>query len=478
MRVLKPATVLIVGLLLVLPGVAQRPNIVLFMADDMAWYDCGAYGSKQVATPNIDQLARDGMRFDNMFTSTAMCAPTRQQLLTGLWPVRNGAYPNHSLVYSSVKSIVNYLQEVGYRTGLAGKTHFGPDESFPFERIESKLTNERTFKKIDEFINREDSQPYFLMIASNEPHVPWNQGDVSQYQPDDIELPAYLVDTRETRESVSKYFAEITFMDQEVGRCMELIEKANQSSNTIFIFTSEQGPQLPYGKWTCYDHGLKTAFVIKWPGEIEPGSSNSALTQYVDVVPTLLEAVAGSSQVDTGVSDTFGHRGFDGDSFLKILKATDSGHRKYVYGVHTTRGILDGSETYPIRSVRSDQYLYIRNLSFESEFQNVITVRNRGDLLESWYQKGEIDSAAMKRAELYEYRPYEELYDVQKDPDLLNNLAKDQMYRGIKSELEERLDKWMLQQGDLGVATEMKALTRQRKYINRYPDSNRPIEKK
>ena len=112
-----------------------RPDIVLVLADDQTWSDSGCYGNRQVRTPNIDRLAAEGMRFTRAFTATAMCAPTRQQLYTGLFPVRNGAYPNHSKVKPGTRSIVHFLRKLGYRVGLSGKKHFGPPDSFPFENV-------------------------------------------------------------------------------------------------------------------------------------------------------------------------------------------------------------------------------------------------------------------------------------------------------------------------------------------------------
>ena len=114
---------------------SKKPNIMLIIGDDMTWNHCQPYGSTDAVTPNMSKLATEGMRFDRMFTSTAMCAPTRQQLYTGLYPVRNGAYPNHSWVHNGVKSIAHYLKDAGYRVGLSGKKHFGPAESFPFETV-------------------------------------------------------------------------------------------------------------------------------------------------------------------------------------------------------------------------------------------------------------------------------------------------------------------------------------------------------
>ena len=104
----------------------KLPNILIFVGDDMNWNDCEPYGSEVVKTPNIQRLANEGMSFDNMFTSTAMCAPTRQQLMTGLYPVRSGAFPNHSVVYDGVKSFAHHFGELGYEVALIGKKHYGP----------------------------------------------------------------------------------------------------------------------------------------------------------------------------------------------------------------------------------------------------------------------------------------------------------------------------------------------------------------
>jgi len=97
----------------------KKPNVLIVVADDMLWRDCEPYGNPEVKTPNMARLAKEGMRFDRMFTATAMCAPTRQQLYTGMFPVRNGAYPNHSGVHAGVKSMVHHLKALGYRTILS-----------------------------------------------------------------------------------------------------------------------------------------------------------------------------------------------------------------------------------------------------------------------------------------------------------------------------------------------------------------------
>jgi N-sulfoglucosamine sulfohydrolase len=438
-----------------------RPNIMLIIGDDMAWEDCEPYGSKQVPTPNMARLAREGMCFDAMFTSTAMCAPTRQQLYTGMYPVRNGAYPNHSKVYKGIKSLVHYLKELGYRVGLIGKRHFGPPESFLFEFIGGKKGASDT-AAIARFVNRDKKQPYCLIVVSNEPHGPWNKVDASAFNADGLTVPPYLVDCPQTREELTKYFAEITFLDGQLGACMRIVDNSGQKDDTIVIFTSEQGSSFPFGgKWSCYETGLKTAFIVRWPVRVKAGSRNRAMTQYVDVVPTLIEAAgARPGKIETGRPDANGKTGFDGRSFLKVLLGKTEKHRNYVYGAHTTRGIINGSGCYPIRSVRSVRYKYIRNLNHESVFYNVVSTRPN-ELLQTWKEIGENNPAVAARARFYQHRPAEELYDLQYDPYELENLADDPAYAKIKGRLKKELKCWMQQQADQGNATELKAIEKQ-----------------
>ncbi|HCA48848.1 MAG TPA: sulfatase atsG, partial [Planctomycetaceae bacterium] len=200
------------------PSIAKQPNVVLVIADDQSWFDAGCYGSQVVKTPNIDKLAREGMRFDRAFTATAMCAPTRQQLYTGLFPVRNGAFPNHSKVKDGTKSLVHYFQEAGYSVGLCGKKHFGPAESFPFEPVPNEQLNE--------FVNQK--APFFLVYASNSPHLPWTDGDPSAYNPKTFVLPPHLHDNKETRAALRNYYAEITDFDRELGELDQLVESAGK----------------------------------------------------------------------------------------------------------------------------------------------------------------------------------------------------------------------------------------------------------
>jgi uncharacterized sulfatase len=424
---------------------SERPNIVLLLADDMTWSDCEPYGSKNVRTPKIAKLAEQGMRFDNMSTATAMCSPARQMLLTGLYPVRSGAFPNHSQVRPGVQSIVQHLTFLDYAVSLEGKHHFGPRESFPF----AKRNLKRVLEKAD--------RPFCHIIASDDPHLPWTTGDATAFNPEKITVPPHLIDTPETRRQLCQYYAEISNLDQTLGTIMQQLDAAGVADNTILIFNSEQGMTLPFGgKWTCYESGLKTAFIVRWPGKVKPGSTSSALTQTVDILPTLIEIASGDpDSIDTGCADTNGLIGFDGKSLLPILKGESDQLREHVFGVQTTQGIINGT-LYPIRSVRDNRYKLIRNLNHQQPFQNLLTPG--GECHDEFFfpllTAAQTSPQIKARLHFFQNRPAEELYDLQQDPHELNNLATSPEFDKIRQELGQKLDAWMRQQGDLGIETE------------------------
>ena len=110
-----------------------------------------------------------------------------------------------------------------------------------------------------------------------------------------MKLPPYFVDTPETRDGFSRYLAEITYFDSQVGEAMEIVEKNGLTDDTLFIVTSEQGNSFAFAKWTCYDNGLQSALIARWPGHIKSGSKNPAMIQYLDLLPTFIEVAGGPS---------------------------------------------------------------------------------------------------------------------------------------------------------------------------------------
>lgn len=430
---------------------ADRPNLLFIMADDCTYRDIGCYGG-QARTPNIDQLARQGMRFTRCFQAAPMCSPTRHNIYTGLYPVKSGAYPNHTFTKDGVQNVVHYLKPLGYRVALSGKTHIGPRKSFRFEYSGKKNPD---MDAIDGLFAEcaAAKTPFCLFACSNEPHSPWDKGDASQYPPEEIQLPPYFVDTPETRETMSRYLAEITYFDSQVGQCLEMLEKHKLPDNTLVVVMSEQGSGLPFAKWTCYDNGLQSACIVRWPGKVKAGTETDAMIEYVDVLPTFLDAVG------TEVPEVL-----DGRSFLPVLNGTTTQHKTHVFGIHTTRGILNGSDHFGIRSVRSERFKLIRNLTPDVKFTNICM---KGPVFESWQVAAESDPDAKDKVNRYCHRPAVELFDMQSDPYEWKNLADDPKYAEVQKQLSVKLDDWMKSQGDEGQQTELDALKRQAKWARK-----------
>lgn len=441
----------------------RPPNVLLLLADDMTFRDLGCYGHPDVATPHLDALAAQGMRFRNCFNSSPMCAPTRMSLYTGIHPVRNGAWPNHSRVYDNVRSLPHHLDAAGYRTALLGKRHEAPLDNFPFQHLGGRHHDNGEgvalpIEKAKEFIAKPDDKPWCLVVANNQPHSPWNRGDASEYVAEDLDVPPHMIDTPETREALTRYYAEISYMDSQVGECLKLLEESGQAKQTLVLFLSEQGSQIPFGKWTCYETGLRSAAIARWPGIIAEGTTCDALIQYVDVVPTLMDIIWSSAGTRFDPQDQF-----DGKSFKHLLTDPDATHHEHVCGLQTTVGVGGSKQPYGIRTIRSASHRLIWNLQHENAF-DIGGWRNL-PLLKSWKNLAEAgeDEFAVSLVERMSRRPEFELFDIQADPFCMKNLASDESLTDVKNKLQTTLQEWMKQQGDSGAATEIAGSERRAK---------------
>ncbi len=436
-------------------NVQAQHNIVFILADDCTNWDIGCYGSADSKTPNIDKLAEQGMKFTRCYQAAPMCSPTRHNIYTGIYPVKTGAYPNHTRAIEGTESIVHYLRPLGYRVALSGKRHISPEEVFPFEYLGRGKNPD--FELVEEFLAevKENKEPFALMLTSNEPHVPYNKGDVSLFDPSEIQLPPPYIDTKETRETFRKYLAEINYLDDQVGKTMELLKKYDYEDNTLVIFSSEQGSAFPFAKWTLYEAGLKSALIARYPGVIESGTVSDVIVEFTDLLPTFIDVAGGISP-----------QKLDGKSLIPVFKNPESTIKEYSFGIQTTRGIISGSDHFGIRSVVNENFRYIWNLTPRTAFLNV---ENNSENLSEWYTSWEKaalnDPAAMAVITKYKFRPEEELFEIKNDKWCMNNLADNPEYSEIKKKLRAELLNWMAYCGDKGQETEMEAFENMPGYI-------------
>lgn len=435
----------------------DKPNIVFILADDCTHWDLGCYGSTDSKTPNIDKLAMEGMLFTRCYQAAPMCSPTRHNIYTGLYPVKTGAYPNHTSANPGTGSIVHYLKPLGYRVALSGKRHIGPAEVFPFEFLGTEKNPQ--FNLVDKFLKevKESKESFALILTSNEPHTPWNKGDASLFNPEEITLPPNYVDTKETREAFCSYLAEINYLDGQVGQALELLKKYGFSENTLVVFASEQGNSFPFAKWTCYEAGVSSALIARMPGKIQPGTTSDAIVEYCDLLPTFIDVAGGNIP-----------KKLDGESLVPLFINPIQNIKEFSYSLQTTRGIQSGSSYYGIRAIVNDQYRYIWNLTPEMEFKNATNNNKKGGAAyyQSWKEKAKSDKRAKELVDKYSFRPKEELYNIKTDKWCQNNLAENQEYKSIKKQLRKELLKWMEECGDKGQQTELEAFEHMPKYKN------------
>jgi len=432
---------------------AARPNFLIVLADDCTHNDLPLYGGQNARTPNLDALARQGLTFNRAYLCMSMCQPCRAELYTGQYPLRNGCAWNHSASRPATRSLPHQLGPFGYRTGLAGKVHVLPKDVFPFEVVpgfDTSCTRNPTqphqLDGIREFISRKPDEPFCLVIALVEPHVPWVMGDASQYPRKALKLPPNIADTPRTRQDYASYLAEITYMDAQVGEILSVLRASGKEDETLVLFSSEQGSQFPGNKWTNWDTGLHTALVARWAGRVPAGVRTDALVQYADVLPTLLE-LAGGNPADPKLA-------LDGTSFAAVLRGQTQTHRTFVYGAHNN---IPEGPAYPVRTVTDGQWRYIRNLTPDELYIEKHLMGIQGDgALNNPYWATWIGTAwdtpdTYRLVKRYLLRPAEELYHTAADPYEMNNLAADPDHADIKARLSAELDRWLAQQGDPGV---------------------------
>lgn len=422
----------------------ERPNMVIFVADDLLSTELSCYGGQNLLTPHIDRLAREGLKFNHCYTSTAMSVPARASLYTGLYPAHNGSWANHKDTFLGTKTVCEYMAQEGYRVGRTGKNHPINPDVYHFEEVPG-FTVPCTAKKapydtegIKEFIGREDPRPFVLFVCSIHPHAPWTWGDPGEFDANKLILPRNYVDNPQMREIYTHYLAEVRALDNELGSVMEVLEERGELDNTVLMFLGEQGPQFPGGKWTCWYPGVHSATLVRYPKKIKAGTETDALVQYEDILPTLIDLAGGSPRKE-----------LDGKSFKKVLFGKKREHHPHVFAIHNN--FTPPSEIqYPIRSIRDRRYALIWNLLSDKAFYRKAMTSPEGAVWSAWMGAKEKDPQAAFWIDRYLHRPEFEFYDLENDPWERVNLIHEPQHQGRIESMKKELEKWMKTQGDTG----------------------------
>lgn len=411
--------------------VEKQPNFIVFIADDAAWNDCGPYGNQIIKTPNINKIAEEGLVFDNAFLTTSSCSPSRCSILTGRYPHSTGAAELHMPLPVDQVLFAGALQEAGYYTAVAGKYHIGPKRA-EFDTIYGGRPSGCEYW-VEALQNRPKDKPFFLWLAAIDPHRAYKTNTIAEpHNPADVIVPPFLPDADSTRKDLALYYDEISRLDSYIGKVMEELKIQGIDENTLVIYMTDNGRPFPRCKTRMYDSGIKTPFILRWPGKVEEGRTSSMLSS-IDIAPTFCE-LAGAKLPET----------LQGVSFSPILKNNSAKIRDYIVGEHNWHDYQSHE-----RAIRTDKYLYIRNAFPELNasppadavasitYQEMIKMEERGELNET-----QLDCFIQPRVA-------EELYDVQNDPYQFKNLAENPDYSETLSEMRKLLDKWILEFDDM-----------------------------
>jgi len=421
-----------------------RPNVLLITTDDMG-PQLGCYGDRHARTPNLDALAEEGARFENAYVTQASCSPSRSSIFTGLYPHQNGqiglSHRGYSM-HEGLATLPALLADAGYRTGVIGKIHVAPAVSTPFG-FKAPLTPQDTrdvagvAEVAAEFLGADPAEPFFLMVNYMDPHRPL----VDQVEgvpdeplgPDAIEpFPFLGLDTPKVRQEVASYYNCNTRADVGVGLLLEKLQESGMADNTLIIFIGDNGPPFTRGKTTCYEAGVHTPFIVRWPGTARAGLVSEALVSAVDILPTVAEAAG--FELPTPIA---------GRSLVPLIEGKPVQWRDTLATEYTSH---HQGGYFPRRAIRDERYKLILNLL--PDRPNPI----KGvDGCAAWGESRNpaFEGTPVRRVfDTHGDPPAEELYDLLRDPVEFNNLADDPGYGPVLSRMRAQLRTWREETSD------------------------------
>lgn len=408
------------------------PNIIWLVAEDMS-QDQGCYGNELVKTPVIDKLATEGMRFTNMFTTAAVCAPSRTALATGMYQTSLGAmhmrYPDELMptLPKGVKTIGHILKDNGYQTLGIGKD----DYMFKLENKSFEYDN------IDDLTK---SKPFFAKVNSSFTHRDFKRDNKNPIDENSVQLPPYYPDASPIREDWAAYLENVQLLDNEVKEILDRFEKHGLLDNTIIFFFSDHGRPFLRAKYWTYDSGIRIPFIVHIPkGMTAPkgfqaGAVSHQLLSAIDISATTL-ALAGVNKPEY----------MQGKVFLGEQAEKE---REYIF---SSIDRISGTH-FKTRAVRSKKYKYIKNFNNGRSVLECTTEYakakypgyNTVSILDTYNKLNEVEKTLVSPL------PLEELYDIEVDPYEINNLAYKNEFQEIRKKMETVLTHWIEETDDKG----------------------------
>ena len=432
-------------------------NLLLITVDDMSCDSVGVYGCElEGTTPTMDRLASQSLRFEHAHVTVGNCNPCRNVMFSGLISHNNKVEGFYKVTDPGWPHMVDLLQGAGYYAGIHGKvSHSSPYQPYAWDddltiSPSGKKAHIKDAKAYGESTSRgienagEAGKPFFLSINISDPHKPfWSEvrgGGEDPYVPsriynaEEVPVPGFLFEDPEVREELALYYSSVRRADDCLNEVLKALRKSGQWENTMIVFLSDHGMPLPFAKTQLYHHSTRTPLMVRLPGTTKAGKLESRhMVSVLDLLPTVLDSL--------GVPKP---KRLDGRSFLPLLRGEKQENRDYVIKEYNENA---GRSRDPMRAIQSKTHLYLFNPWSNGE-RIFATATNGTVTCKRMIKLSEEDEEMNKRLELYRFRVPEELYQVNKDPDCLENLIDYASQEKAKIKLQASLEEWLEKTND------------------------------
>jgi uncharacterized sulfatase len=387
---------------------SDRPNILWLSSEDHG-PQMGCYGDTFASTPNVDRLAAKGMIYRRVWSCAPVCAPARTTIISGLYPPSTGSEHMRSMASlpQGMKMFPQFLREAGYYCSNNAKEDYNlakPGEVW-----------DDSFKR-GHWRNRQSGQPFFAVFNSEKSHESRIRARPHKaiHDPAKVRVPAYHPDTPEVRQDWAQYYDCVSEADADAGRRLEELAEDRLAEDTIVFYWGDHGSGMPRSKRWPYNSGLHVPLVVYFPEKFrplappdyKPGGKSDRLVSFVDFAPTVL-SLAGIRPPEW----------MQGQAFLGRFQEPP---QQFVYGF---RGRMD--ERYDlVRSVTDGRYVYVRNYMPHKIYGQHVQYMFQTPTTRVWKKLHDDGKLTPAQAVFWNTKAPEELYDLQSDPDEVNNLAR------------------------------------------------------
>ena len=432
-------------------------NLLLITVDDMSCDSVGVYGCElEGTTPVMDRLASQSLRFDYAHVTVGNCNPCRNVMFSGLISHNNKVEGFYKVTDPGWPHMVDLLKDAGYYAGIRGKvTHSSPYQPYDWDEDlttledgskahikDAKSYGESTARGIANA--KKQGKPFFLSVNISDPHKPfWSQvrgGGEDPYKPsriftaDEVPVPGFLFEDEAVREELALYYSSVRRADDCLNQVLRALKKSGEWDNTMIIFLSDHGMPLPFAKTQLYHHSTRTPLMVRVPGVTKAGSVDKRhMVSVLDLLPTVMDALGVKKPAR-----------LDGRSFYPVLKGEKQADREYIIKQYHENS---GRSRDPMRAIQTKTHLYLFN-PWSNGKRIFATATNGTDTCKRMIELAKNDKAMNERLNLYRYRVPQELYQVKRDPDCLQNLIGSSNNQEVKNKLQKLLEEWMVKTGD------------------------------